>query len=744
MGSVRIDRAVLLLACALIPSCEQFRPEAGSDVSDGSVRSGAEHQSNSGYNNESGEGHVSYVSATKSEAKDALEGGDSTIGMVFHVNGDGDYISRSDYLRPTLSMNVAAISGGESFDAVSEKVDEQTSEQSFELVPEVDGQESFVPDVEPAAGVDAAEESAGESAEEAVEETVEEASVVSDVKPAGGVVENSIVENSMVENSVEDGSVVSDVEPAAGVGVVEKSIKETAVVQDVVQVAGRAPAPPLSSLMPEAPVVPVSEVVTDEVIVPAASVATDIPAVSKPAVKDAADASWAYDYLKRALGGKTEIALQVKGRSGDENIYDLIGITDAVSIALENNYEIKAAIEEGKSRYWDKMGSYGQYLPSVNLDVSVGRERSRPAAFNDSNGDREADDSHVRRDRSLIVKQPIFDLQILSDIISSSSKEDLSRLELLNTQNTIATDTIKSYLKLLQSKITTQLADDYLAELAKLSKIMSSRVEAGGAVSADLDRILSKTSEVESAKVEAGAEYEIALSEFRRLTGIVPERLVLPPVLVPDFPKEIELAQQRAYTNNPNYLVSLMKIDLAKEDRNKAASGLVPKVYAQYMSDYNYNAGGAAQGNPVDGVYPTQRTDRATVVAQWSLYGGTQMASALSGAAKQKEMYLASMDVQERMDQALEINYTAIRSANDRVSVLKTSVEANERMVSGFEEQFKFGTRSLFELLDAHEQLYSSRVNLTRAIFSNSQAAFQILQQTGDVVSAAGKENQGL
>lgn len=735
MSSVRIDRAVLLLACVLIPSCEQFRPEAGSDVSDGSVQSGAEHQSNSGYNNESGDGRVSYVSATKSEAKDALEGGDSTIGMVFHVNGDGDYISRSDYLRPTLSMNAAAISGGESFDAVSEKVDEQTSEQSFELVPEVEGQESFVPDVEPAAGVDAAEESAGESAEE----FVEEASVVSDIKPAVDVVENSIV-----ENSVEDGSVVTDVEPAAGAGVVEKSIKETAVAQDVVQVAGRAPAPPLSSLLPEAPVVPVSEVVTDEVIVPAASVAADAPVVLKSAVKDAADSSWAYDYLKRALGGKTEIALQVKGRSGDENIYDLIGITDAVSIALENNYEIKAAIEEGKSRYWDKMGSYGQYLPSVNLDVSVGRERSRPAAFNDSNGDREADDSHVRRDRSLLVKQPIFDLQILSDIISSSSKEDLSRLELLNTQNTIATDTIKSYLKLLQSKITTQLADDYLAELGKLSKIMSSRVEAGGAVSADLDRILSKTSEVESAKVEAGAEYEIALSEFRRLTGIVPERLVLPPVLVPDFPKEIELAQQRAYINNPNYLASLMKIDLAKEDRNKAASGLVPKVYAQFMSDYNYNAGGAAQGNPVDGVYPTQRTDRATVVAQWSLYGGTQMASALSGAAKQKEMYLSSMDVQERMDQALEINYTAIRSANDRVSVLKTSVEANERMVSGFEEQFKFGTRSLFELLDAHEQLYSSRVNLTRAIFSNSQAAFQILQQTGDVVSAAGKENQGL
>lgn len=447
---------------------------------------------------------------------------------------------------------------------------------------------------------------------------------------------------------------------------------------------------------------------------------------------------WAHDFLKKSLGNKNEVLLFSEDQGGKQKVT----LEEAVVLALENDNEIKAALEESQSAHWDKVGAYGQFLPSMTLDLSVGHERSRPAAYNDTNGDRMADDLHLRKDRSLMVRQPIFDLLIVSDIISSSKKEEISKLGLMQTRDTIAGQTIQAYLKLLQSKIFLQLADDYLDHLAELHSIMEDRVAAGGAVNADLDRILSRAGAAESAQVEAEAEYDVAVSEFLRLTGVLPESLVLPKVLVPNVPKNFDIAVDQASQNNPNYLSSLKKIDLAKSDRNKAASAVIPKLYAQLSRDYVFNPGGAANGNPVDGVYPNQRTDKAMLVAQWSIYGGAAFTGAMSGDAKSKAMYFSSNDIREKMTQSLKINYTAVSSAEKRVGVLKESVEANERMVNGFKEQFKAGTRSLFELLDAYEQSYNSSLNLTRAIFANSQAAYQILQQTGEIVHAVA-ESEG-
>ncbi len=97
-------------------------------------------------------------------------------------------------------------------------------------------------------------------------------------------------------------------------------------------------------------------------------------------------------------------------------------------------------------------------------------------------------------------------------------------------------------------------------------------------------------------------------------------------------------------------------------------------------------------------------------------------------------MRLDSQDVLDRMEQAMRASYTAINAARQRRSVLQKTVAANERVVQGFEEQYKEGTRSLFELLDSYEQLYSSRLNLMRVVIANAQASYQVRREMGELV----------
>lgn len=446
------------------------------------------------------------------------------------------------------------------------------------------------------------------------------------------------------------------------------------------------------------------------------------------------DGAWQTQFIRSLVGNNGVLSLDLSPIDQSDRVQDSFSLRESVSSALLNSNELKSAVEAVKSRYWDKMGANSQYLPTTTLDTAVGREHSRPASYNDLNGDRVLDNTHLRRDRNLLIRQPIIDLSIISDAIMSADKQGLADFERVETQNTVAANTVSAYLRLLQSQVAVRLAENYKVYLDNLSDVMQKRVDAGGASAADLDRIVSRSTAAESARVEASGEAEVALAEFKRLTGASPIKIIVPDRLSLDIPSSVTAATKVAYIKNPKYMGDLLKIDLAKDDRNKSYASLLPKVYAQMNSSYSYNAGGAANANPVDGVYKTQRTDSAMIVAQWQLNGLTPAAGVASAMAKEKQSYYDSMDTRQKIDQGIRANYTAVSSAQKRIAVLQKAVEANERVVTGFEDQYKNGTRSLFDLLDSYEQLYNSRLNLSRVIFAYALASYQIHQQMGDIV----------
>lgn len=453
--------------------------------------------------------------------------------------------------------------------------------------------------------------------------------------------------------------------------------------------------------------------------------------------------AWQADFLRNLAGNEGVLTLDsaVERLSGADGLpqgelQDLVMLDEAVAFALEKNFELKAAYEGYESAEWDKISAYSQFVPTVNLDLAAGNERSRPGAYNDENGTRVEDTMHHRKDRTLTIRQPLINLDIISDILIGEKKQYIADYARLETRDTITSDTIVAYLQILQSSMSMLLADQYKQYLDALGERMLKRVEGGGAATADLDRIVSRASIAENARVEASAQYETNILQFQRLTGIVPTRLQIPARLAPSIPGEYKTALERATRKNPSYLSSVEKIDAARLDRNKLFSGVVPKVYAQYMSGYTYNAGGAADGNPVDGVYPTSRTDSAMLIMQWNLNGGTQIASGMSGVHKTRQMQYQSIDVQKRLEQGMSTSYSAINATQERLNILQKTVEANERVVVAYEEQFKNGTRQLFDLLDAYEQLYNSRLNMLRAIFAYTQATYQIQRNMGSIVES--------
>lgn len=468
------------------------------------------------------------------------------------------------------------------------------------------------------------------------------------------------------------------------------------------------------------------------------------PAKAVPVPTAAASAALSdAEFLKQLAGSDGAVALNVADTSITPDLDAPINIDEAVAFALKNNFEVLASEEKVRGSYWDKMGAYAQYGPSVEFSIASGAERSKPASFNDNNGTRVLNDLHHRRDRNWSVRQPIIDLSVIADILTARDKEGTAQEDHRDVRETVAQDTVNVFLKLIQARLAIQLADQYKQYLDDLGERMQARVEGGGATSADADRIKGRSALAASARIEALGEYESDLSEFQRLTKVMPWRLNIPEILVPAVPSDTRSALDRAIKNNPAYMSGLRKIDTAADDRNKSLVGLLPKLSVQYNKNYSYNAGGAAGGNPVDGVYPSQSTEAVMVVAQWTLYSATAVTGGMAGAAKAREMRLRAQDTLSRIEQGIRSNYTAINAALARREVLQKTVEANQRVVQGFEAQYKEGSRTLFDLLDAYEQLYNAKLNLMRVIIAQAQASYQIRRQMGDLVPSLIKPKAG-
>ena len=448
-----------------------------------------------------------------------------------------------------------------------------------------------------------------------------------------------------------------------------------------------------------------------------------------------------YSAFKKFLSdSKGIVSLNVGKYTEPANVFEPIRLDESVALALKNNLEIKASQSRVKSAQLEKITAYSRLAPSLDLRLDKGKENSAPAAYNDSLGNRVLNDDHQRTDRTLALRQPIIDLEVVADILTSDDKENLARIQDRDERDTIAYETLNVYLKLLQSRITIYLADQYCDYLNNLSKHMKDRFDGGIATVGELERIKGNANFAEVAKDEAIGEYESNLAEFRRLTQVTPAQLQVIDVAIPDIPKSVSIAITQAIENNPSYLASQAQVDIASSTLDSSYAKVIPKVSLEYSDTRSYDAGGAAKGNPVDGAYPTQEDKRLLLVAHWALNGGIELVGSMTAREKEQEARFRSIDSRLRIEEGIRASYNAFNAANNRITTLQKGIESNEKVVREFEDQYKNGNRSMFELLDSYSQLYNNRVSLMKIEIARILAAYQIRRQMGDLLPALVKQ----
>jgi adhesin transport system outer membrane protein len=399
-------------------------------------------------------------------------------------------------------------------------------------------------------------------------------------------------------------------------------------------------------------------------------------------------------------------------------------LKEAVNTALHSNPEIGQAIENREAIEFELRQAKGLYLPSVDIEGSVGVRR----LDNVSRRLLDLDDDNLNpAEAGLVVTQKLLDFGgRRAEVDRQASRVDGASFRVLERSQVIALTVVQDYLEyLLQAKIVADTNQNVQFHQGILGEIREG-VEGGALTDADRQQAEERLLAARSRHVEATGELEEAKIRFFKTVGVPLAKPVMPGSVAGSLPPSLDAAIGQARQNSPRIKAALSDIDTAAADVRAAKSKYYPELFAE---------GRARTGNDIDGTEGTTNDLQARLVLRWNLYrGGIDKANEQEKIRRASEQRLVLHQVHRETEEVVRASWERRFRRAELAKLLRAQSAVNDTLVSSYREQFKVGQRSLLDVLDAQNTRFNTKILADTASYASLFAEYRILATTGELL----------
>lgn len=390
-------------------------------------------------------------------------------------------------------------------------------------------------------------------------------------------------------------------------------------------------------------------------------------------------------------------------------------LRDAAQKAINTNPEVAAKFDQFRAAVEAVDIARAGWRPQVSVDASVAHDRDRITSRSPATG------SLNRSGAALNLSQLLWDFGAVKADVERLGHDKLARyFELLDTTEQTAFEATRAYLDVQRFRRLTELAEDsYVQHRYVLSQIQS-RFKAGVGRGVDNEQALARVALSETNLTTEVSNLHDVTARYLRVVGEVPAAQ-LPPArsmasALPTSPGE---AMAQALRNNPAVQAAIENLRSARENASLRQSALMPRVEARVR------AGG---GRNFDGVVDQRYDASGQIVLNWSLYDGGANQARIRQAARLVDQAADLRDKTCRdVRQAASIAYNDTRKLQDLITALDRNVLSIEKARDAYRQQFDIGQRSLLDLLNAENELYTARRAYANAFYDLEVARLRSL-----------------
>ncbi|MFE8583481.1 TolC family protein [Sphingomonas sp. NCPPB 2930] len=398
-------------------------------------------------------------------------------------------------------------------------------------------------------------------------------------------------------------------------------------------------------------------------------------------------------------------------------------LRDAIVASLKQNPDIQIALAQQDDAKYGVNEARAAYLPRVDMTLASGPEYVQPNAASDS--------LLQRREGVLNIHQNLWDFGVtINDIKRANAAYASARWGTRKKIEQISFEISSAYLGVLEKQKLVDLIGEEIETQAKMSKMIAVQKDLGLTTSADVSRAQVRQDNLQQLLLDAQSQLQQQREAYRRLTGRLPDRATdLPPVdsaLPPNPDSAVDVIEQR----NP---------DLAQASQDRRS---IERQLASQKGNFFPRIGLDLQGNHrYEVLGRTGRADdaRAVVTISYNLLnGGADMALKRRIEARLREADYQLLKVRRDVEQDLRVDFQSLKAANEKMTTIESQIDAAQKVVTLYREQFRSGQRSVFDLLDSQQALFQAKQNQLSNYTQKQVSGLRVLQKMAELFRFVG------
>jgi adhesin transport system outer membrane protein len=375
-----------------------------------------------------------------------------------------------------------------------------------------------------------------------------------------------------------------------------------------------------------------------------------------------------------------------------------------------------AAAEQGISV------AYSGYLPKLDIFGETGPQYIDSPVLKSQGGGTWTTIAEVAGAR---LTQHVFDgFATPSQVRTARLNLELAEFTLEGVRQNVLFDGINAYVEVLRQNRLVALSRDSERTIMRQLNLEDERVQRGCGIAVDVLQAKSRLQLAKERRVGFEGGFADAASRYIQFAH-PPEIATMADPQPPSelLPEDLESAVQIARQQNPAIDSSLATVDVAHERKRLVRSGYYPTLDI---------VGSANRENDNDLVCGT-RTDLSVVFsATWNLFNGFATTAGLEQASLEYRAARRNHDIVERkVDEATRLAWNEWTTARDRAELLDNAVAIASEVFEARQKLREAGRETVINVLDAENEVYNARINLTQASGDVQLAIYRLLQGMG-------------
>lgn len=405
-------------------------------------------------------------------------------------------------------------------------------------------------------------------------------------------------------------------------------------------------------------------------------------------------------------------------------------LQEAVQQAIATNPDIGIVASNREAVDQELRQARGLYLPQIDVAAGIGIEN-----FNDStartnnNGGTETTN---RRESSITLQQRLFDgFEAGATVEREMARVESAASRVLENSEVLALDAIGTYLEVLRQRDLVRLAEDNVAYHQQVLDAQGERLEGGGGSQADVDQTEGRYSRARNTLVTTLQDLRVAEAVYTRIIGSFPGNdLSYPEFPAASLPTDLDDAVQLAVRNNPTTKIFEADVRTAEAEVELSEVPMYPAVTLEAQSEYN-------DGTTALDTY--EFNNQLMVRVRWNIFRG-----GIDRAARQEALFRLTESKNRRYRSVLEsqqemrTSWFELEAARDSIEALEDARDFNRSTLGAYEQQFEVAQRTLLDVLDAENELFTAEGQLITAQTNEQLASYRILAVGGVLLETLG------